>query len=93
MIKNDIFLKFEQFVDASKLAILRKYDKFKQFSDSLESSRYDDYVFISCRLSKQSVCINVRTKQPLFFNDKEEMLSCVEQLMELPKGINILEIK
>lgn len=93
MIKNDIFLKFEQFIDASKLAILRKYDKFKQFSDSLESSRYDEYVFITCRLSQQSVCINVQTKQPMFFDDKQVMFECVEELMELPKGINILEIK
>lgn len=93
MIKNDIFIKFEQFVSSTYCSLLSKYVKFKVFSDSLESARYDDYVFITCRLSQQSVCINVRTKQPMFFDDKQTMLECTQELLELSQGINILEIK
>lgn len=90
---NDILLAFNRPSEKIIRLITEKIDValLEDFTSLIETSIYDDMIFITCTLTNRSVVI-IDT-EPVFFRSKDEMLIGCEKLLELPRGTNILEIR
>lgn len=93
---NDIFVEFRPTTKAKSAPILQAEKAFKQFGNFLQASevviQHQLIQLYRCELTDLS-CAIVNHNDIFFYDTSQDMMEHLQYHCNLPKGVNILEIR
>ena len=89
---QDILVQFRT-VTASKQHLLHAFcNALHKFTALTSYAKFDDVIIITCNITGLTA-ISINNNNALQFSTKEQAFDTLEQLLQLPKGVHIFEIK